>query len=66
MPANRKNPGVHHAARQSRDREGAGAVADARPSTFKSRTLPFWQHGEHTATGGAAAPVPCRAARAER
>ena len=23
MPANRKNPGVHHTARQSRDREGA-------------------------------------------
>ena len=23
MPANRRNPGVHHTARQSRDREGA-------------------------------------------
>ena len=52
MPANRKNPGVHHAARQSRDREGALAdyvagmrsltvaarIGASRPSTFMSRT----------------------------
>src|ERR1035441_8152526 len=53
MSANRKNPGVHHTARQSRDREGAWADYAAgirsltvaalsgasRPSTFMSRTL---------------------------
>ena len=53
MPANRKNPGVHHTARQSRDREGALAadsvagmrsltvaarIGASRPSTFMSRT----------------------------
>src|ERR1035438_1749306 len=53
MPANRKNPGVHHTARQSRDREGALAdsvavmrsltvaarIGASRPSTFMSRIL---------------------------
>ena len=29
MPANRRNPGVHHTARQSRDREGALADSGA-------------------------------------
>src|ERR1035441_8541748 len=29
MPANRRNPGVHHTARQSRDREGALADSAA-------------------------------------
>ena len=52
MPANRKNPGIHHTARQSRDREGALAdyvagmrsltvaarIGASRPSTFMSRT----------------------------
>jgi hypothetical protein len=52
MPANRSNPGVHHTARQSRDREGALADSEAgmrsltfaarigasRPSTFMSHT----------------------------
>src|ERR1022692_3299051 len=52
MPANRRNPGVHHTARQSRDREGALAdsvagmrsltvaarIGASRPSTFMSRT----------------------------
>src|ERR1035441_4875200 len=51
-PANRENPGVHHTARQSRDREGALAnsvagmrpltvaarIGASRPSTFMSRT----------------------------
>ena len=51
MPANRKNPGVHPTARQSRDREGALAdsaagmrsltvaarIGASRPSTFMSR-----------------------------
>ena len=54
MPANRKNPGVHDTARQSRDREGALAnfvpgmrsltvaarIGASRPSTFMSRTQP--------------------------
>jgi len=29
MPSNRENPGVHHTARQSRDREGASANSAA-------------------------------------
>src|ERR1035441_10369957 len=51
MPANRENPGVHHTARQSRDREGALAdsvagmrsltvaarMGASQPSTFMSR-----------------------------
>jgi hypothetical protein len=39
MPANRKNPGVHHTARQSRDRKGAlaASVAGMRSLTVAAR-----------------------------
>jgi hypothetical protein len=42
-PANRKNPGVHHTARQSRDREGALAdsVAGMRSPTVNGNVPPL-------------------------
>ena len=70
MPANRNNPGVHHIARQSRDRKGASAdslagmrsltvaarMGASRPSTLMSRThrCPVRQHWEKD--GPASAP----------